>query len=212
MGLVVLIDRPGYRLASDSKVLKGGDAVVIEPIASAYMHAEKQIETTLSELEQGCARAAEAAYQEGLAKAELDAAKRWTLGEADRLAMVQAMQPQLAEIVVSAIELLAREMDRQALVSRALEVLHASLREVRWARLRVHPDSAEAAQAALDEFDRRSGLGKLARVVMDESLPTHGCVLESERGTVDASLDTQLEAIRSAITERAGNVPLLHPA
>jgi type III secretion protein L len=206
MGLVVLIDRPGYRLASDSKVLKGSDAVIIEPIATAYMHAQKQIDATLSELEQGCARAVDAAHREGLAKAELEAAKRWTLGEVDRLALLQSMQPQLADIVVSAIELLAKDVDRQALVARALDVLHASLREVRWARLRVHPESAEAAQAALDEFDRRSGLGKLARVVTDVSLPTRGCVLESERGTVDASLDTQLEAIRVAIAERVGKV------
>jgi flagellar biosynthesis/type III secretory pathway protein FliH len=65
------------------------------------------------------------------------------------------------------------------------------------------------AEAALAEFDVQTGLGKLARVVADETLAQDACLLESELGTVDASLSTQLQAIRNAVTDA---VRLMAPA
>lgn len=201
MGVVVLIDRPGYRLAADRKVLKSNEATVIENTAQAYVRAREQINSVLSELDQGCARATEDGYRAGLARAQEEATKRWTFAEIERLALLRSMQPALAEVVVEAVSLLARGIDREAFMARALEVLRASLRDVSWARLRVHPSAVAAAEAALVELDRETGLGRVAKVVPDESLSPYGCVLESEVGTIDASLETQLRTIRAAISQ-----------
>jgi type III secretion protein L len=77
------------------------------------------------------------------------------------------------------------------------------------ARLRVHPEMVATAETALGEFESRTGLGKLARVVADETLAPDACLLESELGTIDASLGTQLQAINNAVTEA---VRLMAPA
>jgi type III secretion protein L len=203
MGLVFLIDRPGYRLASDRKVLKRGEAMVIEQITHAYVRAQGEIASSLRNLQSVCAKATEDAYQKGLAKAEHEAAMRWTLVEVERLTLLKSMQPALAELVVDAVMLLAKGLDREALMARAMELLQNSLRGASWARLRVHPDATQAAEAALNDLSRNSGLGKLARVVADASLPEDGCVLESDLGKVDASLSTQLQAIQGAAAEAA---------
>ncbi len=67
----------------------------------------------------------------------------------------------------------------------------------------MHPDAVRVAEDALLELSRNTGLGKLARVVADAFLPEDGCVLESDLGKVDASLSTQLQAIRAATAEAA---------
>jgi type III secretion protein L len=201
MGLVFLIDRPDYRLATDRKVLKRGEAMVIEQITHAYGRAQGEIASTLRNLQSVCAKAAEDAYRMGLAKAEHDAAERWTLVEVERLALLKSMQPALAELVIDAVMLLGKGLDREALMARAMELFQNSLRGVSWARLRVHPDATRVAENALLELSRNTGLGKLARVVADASLPEDGCVLESDLGKVDASLSTQLQAIRGAAAE-----------
>jgi type III secretion protein L len=203
MGVVVLIDRPGYRLAADRKVLKSGEAAVIGKTSEAYILARDQINTALNDLQAVCARARDDARREGLAKAQEEAVKRWTLAEVDRLSLLKSMQPALADIVFEAVSLLAKGIDREAFIARALEVLGASLRDASWARLRVHPAAVPAMQAALAEFDCETGLGTLARITADETLGEDGCVLESDVGTLDASLDTQLRAIRAAISEAA---------
>ncbi len=204
MGVVVLIDRPGYRLASDAKVLKASEAALIEKTAQAYVLAQGRINTALRDLEQVQKRVATEAYNEGMAKARKEAARRWTQAELDRLTLLQAMQPALAEVVVEAVTLLANDIDREALFARALEVLRNALRDVSWALLKVHPAAVQEARSALSRFDRQTGLGRIANVVADESLPEGGCVLESELGRVDASLETQLQNIRLAIAEAAG--------
>jgi len=200
VGLVFVINRPGYRLAADRKVLKRGEAAVIEQITDAYARAQGEITATLDNLESACAKATEDAYQKGLAKAELEAARRWTVVEVERLALLKSMQPALADMVLDAVTRLAKGIDREALLRQALELLQVSLKEVSWARLRVHPRAVEAAEAAVSDFSRRTGLGPLARVVADETLAPDGCLLESDLRRVDASLDTQIQAIRDALT------------
>lgn len=204
MGLVFLIDRPGYRVAADRKVLKRDEATVMEAITQAYVRAQGEINGALANLDKACAKAADEAYRKGLAKAEREAVQRWTLAEVERLVLLRTMQPALAETIVEAVSLLAKGIDREALIARALELLQGPLRaanSARPARLRVPPQAVTAAQAAVDEFDSHTGLGALARVVADESLPEGGCVLESELGTIDASLSTQLQAIRGAVAD-----------
>jgi type III secretion protein L len=203
MGVVVLIDRPGYRLAADRKVLKSSEAAVIAETAQAYVLARERINSALRDLDQVCKRATDDAHRDGLAKAQQEALKRWTLNEVDRLSLLKSMQPALAEIVFDAVALLARGIDREAFMARALEVLRAALRDASWAQLRVHPAAVPAMEAALAEFRRDTGLGRLARIVPDEALHEDGCVLESELGRIDASLSTQLQAIRAAISEAA---------
>jgi type III secretion protein L len=203
MGLVFLIDRPGYRLAADRKVLKRSEAAVIEQITQAFVRAQGEISTALGNLESACAKAADDAYRKGLAKAEREAANRWTLAEVDRSAMLRSMQPALAEIVADAITLLAKGIDREAIIAQALEALQNPLRDASWARLLVHPTAVPAAEAALNAFKRYTGTGALARVEGDESVPEDGCVLESDLGRIDASLDTQLHVIRGAMLNAA---------
>lgn len=203
MGLVLLIDRPGYRLATDRKVLKRNEAAVIEQITQAYVRAQGEINTALANLDKACTQATDEAYRKGLAKAEYEATQRWTRAEVERRVLLRELQPALAETIVAAVCLLAKEIDRKALIARALELLRSTLRTAAWAHLRVPPHAVSTAETALTEFDRQTGLGKLARVVADESLPEDGCVLESELGTIDASLKTQLQAIHGAIADAA---------
>ena len=203
MGLVFLIDRPGYRLAADRKVLRRREATVIEQITQAFVRAQGEISMALANLENVCAKATEDARRKGLSLAEREAAERWTATEVDRSKMLTSLQPQLAAIVADAIVLLAKGIDREAIIARALDALHSPLREATWARLLVHPTAVAAAEAALNTLQRSTGLGKLARVEADESLPVDGCVLESDLGRVDASLDTQLNVIRDAIGKAA---------
>lgn len=204
MGLAVLIDQPGYRLAADRKILKSSEASLVVDVADAYSRAQDQIVMALQRVEQMGAQAAEQGYRDGLARATQESAQRLLIAEVDRRTLMKSMQPALADVVFDAITLLARNVDRKALTARAIEALEGALRDASWASIRVHPEAEAAARDALDEFQRRTGLGQLARVVPDEALARDACVIESEFGRVDASLGTQLEAIRTAITRAVG--------
>jgi len=65
--------------------------------------------------------------------------------------------------------------------------------------LRVHPDELEALQSAAVELIHPAGGLQHVRVVADAHVERGGCVLRSRAGTVDASLETQLQRVAEAI-------------
>jgi len=115
------------------------------------------------------------------------------------------MQPALAEMVVDAVTLLAKGLDREALMARAMELIQGSLGRELGATARCIPMQC-GGRGRVARAQSNTGLGKLARVIADDVLPEDGCVLESDLGRVDASLSTQLQAIRAATVEAAGRM------
>lgn len=203
MGLVVLIDRAGYRLNADCKVIKRSEACVVADIAESFSLAQQHIATVTGDVESSCEALAQKGYREGFASAQRDAAQKLAAAEINRVVFLQSLQPALVDVVLDAVELLVKGLDRKAFLSQALEVLQSALRNASWARLHVHPQAAAIAGEVLAEFDRETGLGRLACVTTDETLSEDGCVLETDFGVIDASLGIQLDAIRSAIAGAA---------
>lgn len=198
MGMVALVERAGMRVGVDRKVIKKDEVYVVAGVQRIFDVAQEQVNAELSRAEELCSRLAADAYRDATARAQADAAARWTFAELNRMELIKSMQPALVEVIVDAVALLVKGLDRQAFFAQALEQLQSCLRDVSWANLRVHPQVAEEARAAVAEFAQMTG-SSIAHVVADEELALDACVLESEFGRIDASLDVQLAAIRDAI-------------
>ena len=84
----------------------------------------------------------------------------------------------------------------QALIGAALE----KLRSQEVYRLRVHPDQEQPARACLRQIGRDPAI----EVVSDSSQPRGGIVFEINRGSLDASVDTQLREIERGLADRLG--------
>jgi flagellar biosynthesis/type III secretory pathway protein FliH len=65
--------------------------------------------------------------------------------------------------------------------------------------LRVHPDDWAAVERTRPEWLARIAAGANVRVVADESVGRHGCVVETPVGRLDARLETQLDALERAL-------------
>jgi flagellar assembly protein FliH len=95
--------------------------------------------------------------------------------------------------------ILHRELsvDRSALsglIRAALEKLVAQ--EVH--RVRVHPDQEPILRTCLEETGRGAGV----EIVSDPTQPRGGAVFESSRGTLDASVETQLSEIERGLIDQ----------
>ncbi len=84
-----------------------------------------------------------------------------------------------------------------SLVQEALDVLNSR------DRVRVHLASEIALmQNALDAH--YSAMGTLIDVVIDDSLPGYGCLVETDVGSVDESIDSRLSALLEAVAGNEG--------
>lgn len=126
--------------------------------------------------------AAEAARARLLAEAESDIA---------RLAVAIARKVLVGELALGDAAILR-------IVSQAL----ASARLGRAVVVRVHPDDATGLSAAYPALLAAAGRSEGLVLRPDPGLARGDCVVESEIGTIDARIDTQLSAIEHALVTR----------
>jgi flagellar assembly protein FliH len=115
---------------------------------------------------------------------------------------LDALQQQLALAVAAAAAQLARQVVRAELAVRpelvatvAQEAIDALLMSARHVALRVHPD--DHSLVALGAGDALAARG--ARLIADATLARGGCLVESDIGAIDATLQTRWERAAAAL-------------
>lgn len=181
-------------------------------IAALRETAQAEAEALLNEARATHERAHASGYAEGMALAT----ERWTdnaLREAASTQRSLMRQTQrLSQIVSLALERIVAHEDRAALFQRSLAAITKIVRDVPMATLRVSPVDLDSALAAVVAF-APCATGRLQiEVKAEAALPPGSCLFESDQGLVDASLATQLAAIRRAMARAAAHLVLDEPA
>jgi len=163
-------------------------------------------------LEQGLAEGRERGKAEALAehRDQLNAlTSAWTeLAEAweqQREAMRRDAESRVIDFAVRVAERVthrAVEADPGRVVDQVAAALTHVLRPAE-VEVRVHPDDRPALEAAVPDLVRRFDHLKHLRLADDPAVARGGCVLAQPGGEVDATLDTQLARIASAVIPSA---------
>ncbi len=138
-------------------------------------------------------------YTEGMAQAAAAAAAQQLETIGQTVAWFERIETQVAELVLQATEKILGELDDVELLKR---VVHSALKVMRTQRqvtLRVAPEMVETVQRQLTEIMSGYEGVSFVDVLPDARLRRVGCILESELGIVEASVDVQLEALRRAL-------------
>ncbi|MDH0868403.1 type III secretion system stator protein SctL [Mitsuaria sp. GD03876] len=146
----------------------------------------------------------EAACDAGRAEGERQAALAWHERQAgravDQAEAVRGLHERLAEVVTSAVERIVQTEGRAALYQRALRSVQALSRSATALTLKVSHADFDAARDGIAAVAELQAAGLAVEVVVDPALPAGSCLFESDMGVVDASLKTQLDALRAAMS------------
>ncbi len=168
-------------------------------VAEAEAEAARLRDDARREYETAAARGYESGREQGLTEWY----ERCARSAAGQRRVQSLLRERIVELVVDATEQIVRDVDVSALFARSAEVVERLVEGSTYLRVRVHPDDEAA---AVSEFDRLAALwrerghGVAVTVVADRAVARGACLCESDLGTVDASLDTQLAALRAAVT------------
>lgn len=144
-------------------------------------------------------------YEAGKTQAIAEWYARFAQHASEQRDMHETLRERLAELVVVAVEQIVRSEDSGALFARSASALDRIAEGCAYLKVRVHPDDQEAASREFGRFSdemRQRGRAAPVTVLADRELPPGACICESDLGMVDASLATQLAAMRAAV-ERA---------
>ena len=115
---------------------------------------------------------------------------------------LDAMQQEMAEALAATALALARQIVRSELAARpesvaavAQEALETLMLSARHITLRVHPDDQPLVAEGAGELLAARG----ARLVADSGIARGGCVVESDIGLVDASIETRWRRAAASI-------------
>jgi type III secretion protein L len=138
-------------------------------------------------------------YEDGLAAAAMKAAEQQLDTIAQTVAWFERVEGQMAELVIQATEKILGELDDVELVKRVVHSAMRVMRNQRQVTLRVAPELVEPVQKRLAEIMADYPGVTFVDVAPDARLRRGGCILESELGVVDATLELQLEALRRSL-------------
>ncbi|CAN7144250.1 type III secretion system stator protein SctL [Bosea sp. LjRoot90] len=138
----------------------------------------------------------------GRERGEAEAAERIGRAIADVDAYFAGLSGELADIAFAVVRDVIDQFDRRDIVAMvALKALSA-FRRSRTLTVRVHPDHVEAVNETLQEAVRAGGIEIALEVSSDPGMARDGCVLTSDVTTVDAGIDSQIEALRRGLSRR----------
>ncbi|KAG8154526.1 type III secretion system stator protein SctL [Burkholderia catarinensis] len=187
------------RLDADrAQVLEQAQAEAAAIVAAG----EEQAELLLDAARDTYETAATRGYQEGSNRALTEWMERLADATDAQSRLQVRMRERLADIIASAVESIVHSMDREALFERALSTVDRIIDNSTYLRVAVNPQDYEAARAAFDQLAAKwRDLGRPipVSIVADRQLEPGACVCETDFGSVDASLNTQLRAMRSAV-------------
>ncbi|UXH78286.1 type III secretion system stator protein SctL [Roseateles amylovorans] len=210
------------RAGADHGVVRAADVAVLREVATVRRDAAERADELLADaraqaeqiladaraeaealLTQAQARI-EAACEAGRAEGERQAALAWHERQADQAVdqakVVRGLHERLADVVTSAVERIVQTEGRAALYQRALKSVQSLSRSATALTLRVSTADFEAARDGIAAVPDLQAAGLTVEVVVDPALPSGSCLFESDIGVVDASLTTQLDALRAAMS------------
>jgi type III secretion protein L len=93
------------------------------------------------------------------------------------------------------------EMDQQVILDIVKQALQ-TVRQSKQVTIRVHPDDARLMRENEEVMMETLGHGRIIDIVDDAKIARGGCIIESEFGTVEAQLQTQLDRLKKVLSER----------
>ena len=190
---------PGTRVVRASEI---ATLVEVEALlATARAQADAIVENARAAFEQERQRG----YQEGLAEARMDQAERMIDTVSRTVDYFAQVEQEMVALVMGAVRKIVDGFDDEARVLTVVRNALSVVRNQKQMTLRLHPSQVEIVRGHVNELlAAYPGVGYLD-ILPDGRLEPAACILESEIGMVEASIEGQIAALQGAFQKVLGN-------
>lgn len=190
---------PGTRVLSAAEIVAWTQAEGL--IAAAQTQAQAIVAGAQAAYDQECLRG----HADGLAEAQMAQAEKMmeTIGRTvDYFGKVEA---DMVALVMGAVRKIMDDYDDADRVLIVVKNALSVVRNQKQMTLRLHPQQVEVVRARINDLlSAYPGVGYLD-ILADGRLGPHACILESEIGLVEASIEGQIAALEKAFKKVLGS-------
>ena len=199
-----------FRLTGDKvlpeagqRIIKAQDVARLLEAQDILDQARERAANIILEAEKVYALRHEQGYQDGKEEGKFELAEKMMETVMSSVDFIEGIESNLVNIVGQAIRKIIGDLDDNDRIVRVVRTALGSVRNQQHVTLRVAPADAEAISQDLAAMvqsspDRTSFLD----IIPDPRLEKGACLLESELGVLDASLEIQLKAMEKALQSR----------
>ena len=197
---MLLVNKPDFTIASDRRIVKATEMATVcsaeEIIAAAEADAARIREEAKAAFEAEKKRG----YEEGLAEGKMEIAMQKLDLVDSSVAFMENVEQKMADVVMKALKTFVVEVgDEEMVVQIVRKTMNAVIRTQRQVTLKVAPELVETVRARVAGLSATYPTVATFDVVADPRLKGAACILETEAGVADASVETQLAAIEKSI-------------
>ncbi len=191
--------RPG------STVLRADELQVLADGQQAIAAAAAQADLVLGQAQAAYEAEKRRGYAEGLEAARLDAAERLIENVARQVEFFSGLEGRMVDLVMNAVRTVIHGYDERERIFMTVRNVLAVARSQKQVTVRLAPAEVAAVRERIDTLKQEFPGIDVIEVVPDHRLEGDACVLETEVGVVEASLETQMKALRQAFERVLGS-------
>ena len=197
---MLLVNKQDFVLQSDRRLVKATDVATVRTAAEIIAAAEADAERIRADAKVEFEIEKKRGYDKGLKDGKMEIAML-KLDQVDSsVAFMEGVEQKMADVVMTALRSFVAEIgDKELVVQIVRKTMNAVIRTQRQVVLKVAPELVEAVRGRIAEFRIAYPTIESFDVVEDPRLKGAACVLETEAGVADASVETQLAAIEKSI-------------
>ncbi len=205
---MLLVNKQNLQLASDRRLVKAADVATVRTAEEIIAAAESEAARIREEAKVAFEEEKKKGYEKGLADGKLEISMQKLDLVDSSVAFMESVEDKMADVVLKALRSCVVEIgDREMVVNIVRKTMAAVIRTQRHVTLKVAPEMAEVVRSRLSELLAPYPTVEGMDVVEDARLKGPACVLETEAGVADASVETQLAAIERSLARHVAANP-----
>ncbi len=188
---------------AETKILKAEEVGIMLQAEEILDEAKKRAKDIVEQARQEAEQQKKQGYADGLEEGRLEHAEKIMETVLSSVEFIEGIESQLVHVVSMAIRKILGELDQKDLIVRIVQNALQSVQQQQKVTLRVAPEDEQVLRNYLMPMLQSSpGQGSFLDIIADVRLQANSCLLESELGVIDASLETQLKALENALQSR----------
>ena len=197
---MLLVNKQDFALQSDRRVVKATDVATVRSATEIIAAAEADAARIREEAKAAFEVEKQRGYEKGISDGKMEIAMQKLDLVDSSVAFMEGVEEKMSEIVMKALRTCVTEIgDREMIVQIVRKTMAAVIRTQRNITLKVAPDLVETVRARVSELTTAFPTIETFDVVEDSRLKGAACILETEAGVADASVETQLAAIEKSL-------------
>ena len=193
------------RVPPGTRIVRAADVAVLGEADALLADARAQAEAIVAAAQGAFDEERQRGYQDGLMQARMEQAEKMIDTVSRTVDYFAQVEQEMVALVMGAVRKIVEGFDDEQRVLAVVKNALSVVRNQKQMALRLHPSQVEVVRARVNDLlAAYPGVGYLD-ILADGRLAPDSCILESEIGMVEASIEGQIAALQAAFQKILGN-------